>query len=101
MNKKVWYSVLVAIVMASLLLIGACGQPPPTAPQAPKPSPTAAPAPAPAPSPTPYKWPAEFKVATAAIGSTSNAMLAALGPAIEKGTGMKVRIVPEDNIPLK
>ena len=48
-----------------------------------------------------WKWPKEFTIATSAIGSSDYAELTAIAPMIEKDTGMKVRIVPEDSIPLK
>lgn len=48
-----------------------------------------------------WEWPEVFKIATSPIGSSDYAELTALAPLIEQGTGMKVRVVPEESIPLK
>jgi TRAP transporter TAXI family solute receptor len=48
-----------------------------------------------------WEWPEMFTIATSAIGSSDYAELTALAPIIEQDTGMKLRIVPEESIPLK
>jgi len=106
--KKVWCSILVFIVLISLVTFGACKAPEEPAPSpapaptsAPSPAPTSTPVPTPEPEPTPFKWPGEFTITTAAIGSASHTELSALAPVLEEITGMKVRVVPEDSIPQK
>jgi len=48
-----------------------------------------------------WEWPKDFKICTSAIGSSDYIELSAVAPLIEKATGMKVRLVPEESIPLK
>ena len=52
-------------------------------------------------APPPYEWPKEFRIATHGIGASDYAQMTAVAPIIEKATGMKVRVVPEESIPLK
>ena len=48
-----------------------------------------------------WEWPKVFKICSSAIGSGDYTELTALAPVLESSTGMKVRVVPENNIPLK
>jgi len=48
-----------------------------------------------------WEWPQVFKICSSAIGSGDYTELTALAPVLEQSTGMKVRVVPENNIPLK
>jgi TRAP-type uncharacterized transport system substrate-binding protein len=100
--KKGWLILFTVVLLVSLMPIWACTTeetPAPTPAPTPKPSPS--PTATPTPQPEPFKWPGEFKITSSAIGSASHTELSALAPAIEKGTGMKVRVVPEDSIPQK
>ena len=58
--------------------------------------------PAPTPTPTPaWEWPDSLVVASEYLGSGLNASTASWAPVLEEQTGMKVRVVPEGNMPLK
>jgi TRAP transporter TAXI family solute receptor len=48
-----------------------------------------------------WKWPHSLTVQTSAIGSSAYATVIAWGPVLEQMTGMKVRVMPEGNHPLR
>jgi len=43
-----------------------------------------------------WEWPDSLIIGTPAVGTGSHAMTSALAPILEKDTGMKVRVIPED-----
>ena len=48
-----------------------------------------------------YKWPKALKIATPALGSNSYNLVLAWANKLEEGTGMKVRLLPEDSTSAK
>jgi len=96
MTKRVWLVFLIMALVVVMLGIPACAKP------APEPIPTPETTPEPEPTPEPaFEWPNEFRIASSAIGSGDHAQMSALAPVLEQSTGMKVRVVPEDSIPMK
>lgn len=48
-----------------------------------------------------YKWPKQYIIGTSGMGSTGYAMNVALSTAVEEDSGMKCRIMPEDNLAVR
>jgi TRAP transporter TAXI family solute receptor len=47
-----------------------------------------------------WKWPASLTIGTIGVGSSSHALSAGWGAVLENKTGCKVRVLPEDSMPL-
>lgn len=107
--KKLIAVVLVSCVLGALW--AGCAGPTPTAKPtltptpAAKPTPTQTPIPTPTPTPTQtqppttFKWPAMFVVSTPDMGSGGHSQAVAWASAMEKSTGMMVRVTPGLTIP--
>ena len=90
MRKSIWSIVLIMVIILSVGGLG-CAEPAP----APTPTPTT-PTPTPAP-PAGYEWPEVLLTSSMAVGSLAHAAKSSWTPIMSEDTGMKFRILPEDN----
>ena len=98
-------SICLALILAALLLPACAAEEAPTPAPTPTPTPTPPPTPTPTPTPTPiptptptkFEWPRSLAFGTDGVGSTCNTEMSAIAPVMEKTTGMRVRILPDEN----
>jgi len=104
-NSRLAFSMALAVALLIITLVAACAPGQPTPAPAPKPAASPAPAPAPAttpsPTPKPYTWPKGYSIGTPGVTSAAYAAIAAWTGELEKATGVKARLVPEDNTQLQ
>jgi len=94
-------SICLVLVLVALLLPACAKEEAPVAPTPARPTPVA-PTPAPTPAaPAGYEWPDVLRVVSHSVGSSDYARWCGIAPLIEKSTGMKVRVTPEDIDTLK
>ena len=101
MKNRVLIIFLAVVLVVSMAVLPACKAEEEAPPPPPPPVVEEEEEEAPPPPPPPFEWPKEFKIATHGIGASDYAQMTAVAPVIEKATGMKVRVVPEDISALK
>jgi len=89
-------SICLVLVLVALLLPACAKEEAPVTPTPARPTPVA-PSPAPTPAaPTGFEWPKTLTVMCSAVGTSDHARWCGIASIMEKSTGMKVRVIPED-----
>jgi hypothetical protein len=94
---------LILMVIVGALVFTGCAEEeePPPPPPPPVEEEEEPPPPPPPPPPAAFDWPRQFVINSHGVGASDYAQLTSIAPLIEQGTGMKVRIVPEEGMAQK